>query len=344
MSYKKTKTLPVEYIDHEYELVESGNNVQVKTYEVKRTKYIDVNINVDSRPFDNSVDRCGEHLGALTGSIIGFKAANVASKIENEKQIVNSVVSGFSSLIDQNLTLQNKGIEAEMHALAGELIQQNKELEHKHDVMNKDYNRIKSRYTSLFDTINKEFGNRIKLLIKPCIDFVSQVRQEQNRRIDSTLLSVATTTGKESDSARIAIQTSKLKNNAERLISTAGNYIIGNKSLNTVKNTFLVVGNGVDGIYYAPAVLSYSTDDTSSSKTQCFSGPLLGDNDDVKKSLLDATRDLHEREMSTEEKKNIREYFNQMLSEMNDGSARSQRVVALMKSYFDNNTIITFAK
>ena len=334
----------MEYIDHEYELVESGKNVQVKTYEVKRTKKIDVNINVDSKPFDNSVDRCGEHLGALTGSIIGFKAANVASKIENEKQIVNSVVSGFSSLIDQNLTLQNKGLEAEMHALAGELIQQNKELEHKHDVMNKDYNRIKSRYTSLFDTINKEFGNRIKLLIKPCIDFVSQVRHEQNRRIDSTLLSVATTTGKESDSARIAIQTSKLKNNAERLISTAGNYIIGNKSLNTVKNAFLVVGNGVDGIYYAPAVLSYSTDDTSSSKTQCFSGPLFGDNGDVKKSLLDATRDLHEREMSTEEKKNIGEYYNQMLSEVNDGSARSQRIIALMKSYFDNNSIITFAK
>ena len=91
-----------------------------------------------------------------------------------------------------------------MHALAGELMQQCKELEYKHEVMNKDFNRIKSRYTSLFETITKELNNRLKQLIKPCFDFVSEVRLEQNRRIETSLLSVATTTGKESDAVRIA--------------------------------------------------------------------------------------------------------------------------------------------
>lgn len=356
MSYTETKTLGVKYIDHRFKLyingvvhsndvrLKDGTRVYVEPVEEEKIKDIDVNVKVNTTPFDNSVDRCGEHIGALTGSIVGFKAANVASKIENEKQIVNSVTSGFTSLIEQNLTLQNAGIEAEMHALAGELMQQCKELEYKHEVMNKDFNRIKSRYTSLFETITKEMNNRLKQLIKPCFDFVSQIRQEQNRRIETSLLSVATTTGKESDAARIAIQASKMKSNAEKLISTASNFIVGNKSLNTAKNAYFIGGNDPCGVFYAPVILYTSKDESSSSKKQIFANPIMGDNEYVKKSLLEATDNLQERDMSQNDKNRIGDYYNQMLLEVSDGSVRSQRVVALMKSYFDNNSIKTYVK
>ena len=344
MSYTETKTLPVNYTDHEYRLVGSGNNVHVETYEVTRTKYIDVNVKVNTTPFDNSVDRCGDHIGTLTGSIVGFKTANVASKIDNEKKIVNSVTSGFSSMIEQNLSLQNAGIKAEMHALAGELVQQCKELDYKHEVMSKDFNRIKNRYTSLFDTINKELNNRLKQLIKPSFDFISQVRQEQNRRIETSLLSVATTTGKESDSARIAIQVSKMKSNAEMLISTAKQYIVGNKSLNTARMAFFMEGDKIDSVCYAPVIICCSSDESSSSKKQLFTNPIIDDNAGAKKSLLDATGSLHEIDMCFEDRKRIGDYFNKMLSEISDGSARSQRLVTIMKNYFDNNSIKTFVK
>ena len=344
MSYTEKKTLPVEYIDHEYRLVGSGNNVSVETYEVSRTKYIDVNVKVNTTPFDNSVSRCGDHVGTLTGSIIGFKTANVASKVENEKQIVNSVTSGFSSLIEQNLALQNAGIEAEMHALAGELMQQCKELDYKHEVMTKDFNRIKTRYTSLFETITKEMNNRIKQLIKPCFDFVSQVRQEQNRRIETTLLSVATTTGRESDSARIAIQASKMKSNAENLISTAGGYIKGNKSLGIAKNTFCIDTGESDKVCYAPVIVAYSGDESSSLKASIYVNPIIDGNKEAKESLLNTANSLKEREVSIEDKNRIGGYFNQMLSDVSDGSARSQRIVAMMKGFFENNSFKTFVK
>ena len=344
MSYTETKTLPVEYTDHEYRLVGSGNNVRVETYEVSRTKYIDVNVKVNTTPFDNSVDRCGNHVGTLTGSIIGFKTANVASKVNNEKQIVNSVTSGFSSLIEQNLTLQNAGVEAEMHALAGELMQQCKELEYKHEVMNKDFNRIKSRYTSLFETITKEMNNRIKQMIKPCFDFVSQVRQEQNRRIETSLLSVATTTGKESDSARIAIQASKMKRNAENLISTAGGYIKGNKSLSIAKDTFCIDTEESNKVCYAPVIIAYSGDESSSLKTAIYANPIIDGNKEAKDSLLNSVNSLKEREVSIDDKNLIGAYFNQMLSDVSDGSERSQRIVSIMKGFFENNSFKTFVK
>ena len=337
MSYTEKKTLPVEYIDHEYRLVGSGNNVRVETYDVSRTKYIDVYVKVNTTPFDNSVDRCGNHVGTLTGSIIGFKTANVASKKENEKQIVNSVTSGFSSMIEQNLALQNAGIEAEMHALAGELMQQCKELEYKHEVMNKDFNRIKSRYTSLFETITKEMNNRIKQLIKPCFDFVSQVRQEQNRRIETSLLSVATTTGKESDSARIAIQASKMKRNAENLISTAGGYIKGNKSLSIAKDTFCIDTEESDKVCYAPVIVAYSGDESSLLMPTIYANPIIDGNKEAKDSLLNTANSL-------DDKNRIGAYFNQMLSDVSDGSERSQRIVSIMKGFFENNSFKTFVK
>ncbi len=344
MSYTIKKSFPFDYIDHEYRLVGKGNDARIESYEVPKREWFDVNIDVDTISFDNSVDQCGNHVSALTGSIVAFKTANVASKKESEKRIVNSVTSGFSSMIEQNLNLQNAGVEAEMHALAGELMQQCKELEHKHDVMSKDFNRIKSRYTSLFDTINKEMNNRIKLLIKPCFDFVFHVRQEQNRRMETSLLSVATTTGKESDTARIAIQTTKMKRNAERLISTAKDYIVGNQSSITTMNEFFMGGIESDRVSYTPVILCSSSDDSSPSKMQLFANPIIDGHTDVKKSLLDASGSLHVKDMNVDVKKRIGDYYTQMLSDISDGSAHSQKIVALMKNFFDNNAFKTFVK
>lgn len=357
MSYTETKTLGVKYTDHHFRLyingsvysrnevtLKDGTKVYVESVEEEKVKDIDVNVKVNTTPFDNSVDRCGNHVGTLTGSIIGFKTANVASKVNNEKQIVNSVTSGFSSLIEQNLTLQNAGIEAEMHALAGELMQQCKELEYKHEVMNKDFNRIKSRYTSLFETITKEMNNRIKQIIKPCFDFVSQVRQEQNRRIETSLLSVATTTGKESDSARIAIQASKMKSNAENLISTAGGYIKGNKSLSIAKDKFCIDTEESNKVCYAPVIVVFSGDESSSLKTTIYANPFIDGNKEAKDSLLNSANSLKEREVSIDDKNRIGAYYNKMLSDVSDGSARSQRIVAIMKGFFENNSFKTFMK
>ena len=159
MSYTVSKTISVEYEDHVSRLVKSGDSYSIETDTVTKHKNVTVNVNVDTDPFDASVDDSARSLGTLTDSIVGFKTASVAAKKTNEQAIVGHVGSGFLNMIEQNINLQNAGMEAEMHALASELKQQCDELGHKHDVMNKDFNRIKSRYMDLFETINKEFKN-----------------------------------------------------------------------------------------------------------------------------------------------------------------------------------------
>ena len=128
-------------------------------------------------------------------------------------------------MIEKNIDVQSESLKAERDALSGELIEQRKVLEEKRNVMQNDYNRKKSRYVSLFDSLNKELYNRIYFLMKPCIDFVKETREQQGRRIDSDLLSTATVGVRETEAARIAIQASKIKDDAMRIIDAAKAHI-----------------------------------------------------------------------------------------------------------------------
>ena len=103
-------------------------------------------------------------------------------------------------------------------------------------------------------------------------------------------------------------------------------------------------GDSSDKVCYAPVILCYSGDDLSSYNKQLFANPIVDGNEGVKQSLLNASNNLHERDMSFDDKKRIGDYYNQMLFELSDGSTRSQRIVALMKSFFDKNPVKTFVK
>ena len=339
MSYTQTKTIRVNYIDHDYYIDGNGN---VVSKEIERSKDVDINVQVNTDPFDNSAARCGNQIGVLASSITGFKAAEIAVKRENEQAIVGSVVGGFTALIDQNLSLQNAGVEADMHALAGELLQQCKELGYRHEVMNKDFNRIKARYTSLFETINKELNNRIQQLIKPCFDFVEQVRNEQNRRIESSQLPVATTIGGESDAARIAIQGSAIKQHAEKLIDNARNFIMGNRSLGDAKARFFTQG-GKTAIIYSPVVIACQSNESNDRSVAVYTSPILAGKSGVEKTIWEKASALDESGMNATEQGYINDYFNSFLTAYSDGSEERRRIVTLVRELYSRNIIKTFA-
>lgn len=342
MSYTIKKTITVEYIDHEARLEKSGNSYRAVAHPVTRHKDIDVNVHVNTEPFDHSVDRSVDSIGDLTEAIVGFKTANVMAKKANEQAIVEHVASGFLGMIEQNINLQHAGMAADMQALASELTQQCKELGHKHDVMHKDFNRIKSRYIGLFEAINKEFKNRIQALIKPCFDFVSQVKTEQDRRAGSNLLSMATIGGKESDSARIAIQASKMKHNAASLINASRNFIDENRSLNRAVSTFAIDGNLCE-TYYAPAVIMAEHNNTDNDATKVFLNPICNVGESVENLIMQQCDTLNTKPISPDAQNCITTYFNQKLDELDDGSVQIRRIIMKMKALFEQNAMSSFS-
>lgn len=343
MSYHKKETITINYIDHEARLEGSGNSYRAVAVPVKRKKDVDIIINVDTTPFDDSVNNSISNISELTGSIVGFEAANVASKKVNEQMIVGHVASGFLNMIEQNINLQNAGMQADMTALAGELMQQCKELGHKHDVMSKDYERIKERYSNLFDTINKELGNRLKALMKPCFDFVKYVKKEQERRSATNLLSMATVGGKETDSARTAILSSRLKNSAATLISTSREYIKKGMDLSATLDAFSIHDSKSELFFTPVLAMSEKSSSANSSTTRIWSTPLIGNNGVAEDYLKQQISALGETPIPSESLNRINDYFYQMLNNMDDGSDATRRVVETMKKLYTKSQMMSYA-
>lgn len=336
MSYTVSKTISIEYTDHEI----SGSGENITVHEVTRHKDVDINIHVDTDPFDASVDHCANQVTGLTEAIVGFKTANVLSKQRSTQAIADRTTAGFIQLIEQNINMQTAGLDADMNALAGELMQQCKELEHKHDVMTSDYNRIKSRYTTLFDDLNNELKRRITFLMKPCFEFVKLVKQEQNRRIDSDLLSTATLGARENESARIAIQASKVKKNAMSLITAAKNYVASRIALDEMTD-FVAVPDGQAATYYAPVVLMKSKDEQSE-RDQVVLNQEMEQQGLVTRQMLGRLNSMPTQPLTAQERGRIDDFFIQRMDQWNDGSPRSRRVADQLMALYGNTELISY--
>lgn len=333
-SYTRHKTITVEYEDHI--LVGSGENKSLQS--VTRHKNVDIAIHVDTSPFENGVGDCCDTVDRLSEAVVGFQLANVASKVNNEHRIVDATTRGFSTMIEQSINMQSAGHEAEVNSLGAELLQQCEELKHRHDIMTKDYNRIKSRYTSLFGDLNEELRRRILFLMKPCFDFVDQVKAEQTRRIDSDLLSMATVGARESESARIAIQASKIKNNATTLISAAQGHITSRMKMEQMIDEVSVDSNEPE-VYYVPAMHLVQSDEKGSESIV-----LTNDNGGTNLSRMVGERlsGRDSQQLSQEDKKRVDYYFDEMMESLNDGTPRSRRVIETMRSLYDKTELIKY--
>ena len=339
MSYKVSKTISVPYIDHEYTLSRSGDSVEVHTYEVTRHKDVDINIHVDTTPFDQSVEDCAEHVEGLTASIGGFKAAHVLAKQQSRDQIINSATAGFTNMIEQSINMQSAGHDASMKAVAGELMQQCQELNHKHEVMNSDYNRIKGRYLNLFNDLDKELKRRILFLTKPCFDFVDGIRKEQNRRISSSLLSTATLGARENEAARTAIQASKVKGNATQLIAAARDHIAHHAHMENMMKAITTTGSETL-TYYVPAMMYQRTDEQGTQK-QIVANPTtargLAGNGDQRFAQM------AERPMSTEERRRIDNHFNQLVEQHVAAMHEGRRLADIIRHLYHNTEFTTYS-
>lgn len=341
-NYTVPRTITIEYEDHDAHLDSNGHLVRET---IKRRKDITVNVNIEAEPFEESVNESVASVETLTGAIAGFQAANIAAKRANEKNIVQHVTTGFLNMIEQNINVQSAGMAADMTALAGELKQQCDELGRKHDVMARDFNRIKSRYTALFDNINREFSNRMHALMRPLFDFTKQVKGEQERRAGSTLLSMATTGGAENDAARTALQVSKMKGNAQQLIGASRRFIDDNRSWDRTVTAFCTSGNCADATYYVPVVIAIQHADdggAAAGDMQVYANPVT----DVGGHVTDMARQrcagMPEAAMSAEVHRRISDRFQQQLSQMNDGTPQAQRLIGLMRQLFETNAMKTF--
>lgn len=229
------------------------------TFSGSGSKNIDINadipvtidIEVDTRPFDRSVESCNSNVNLLTGAVVATEAAQVVSIKENSEKVAGTIVNGFFGYIRSEISQQINELTQNIDAQLMHLKELSLACVDKKRQMDVDFTRISSRYIKIFDDLNQELFNRIHELDKPTFVFRKELDQQQNRYGHNDLINTVSVAGKESGHLMSRLSVSVAKKRAIDTISQMKIFLWQQKRLN---NTILrsKVNESVEATQYAP--------------------------------------------------------------------------------------------
>jgi len=284
---------------------------------------VDVNIHVDTNPFDHSVQHCGENVNLLTAAVVATETAEVLSIEKNSYKVADTIVGGFFSYIRSEISQQiselSQNVEAQlMHLkeLANSCLAKKKQME-------ADFNRIAGRYMKIFDDLNSELSNRIYELDKPTFTFRKETDSQKIRTSNNDLVSTVAIFGSESSDLQSKIGASIAKKRALDSINKSKMYLWQQKKLNeTVRKCML--NESVSRFIFVPVCLIESNSLGNPTDRNIFTNDYLSFLSEKSKrtELFEyfSSDSLNWDYLSPEDNENIRLYFN---SELNSRSSQN---------------------
>jgi len=233
-----------------YPKSESGGSKSVTVDYVENVP-VDVNIYVDTKPFDDSVENCNTNVNLLTGAVVATEAAQIASIDKNAQKVGKTIVEGFfgyiRSEISQQIAELTQGIESQLMHLR----ELSKAVVDKKRQMEGDFMRISSRYIKIFDDLNNELSNRIFELDKPTFVFKKELDNLSIRTTNNDLVNTVAIFGKESSELHSKISASIAKKRALDTLNKAKVFLWQQKKLNnTVQQSML--NESMESSHYSP--------------------------------------------------------------------------------------------
>ena len=130
------------------------------------------NFTVDTEPMADSIDGVANHVDGTTAAVVAMQTAVIIAEEKGAERICNNVNYGFYSLIRSQISQKIATHKSKADAKIMELQQQTVSLAAIKSRMEKDYMMLASRYTKLFEGLNKSLRARIFELDKPSTSFV----------------------------------------------------------------------------------------------------------------------------------------------------------------------------
>ncbi len=196
------------------------------------------NFTVDTNPMADSIDEVANHVDGTTAAVIAMQTAVVIAEQKGAEKICNNVNFGFYSLIRSQISQKIATHKSKADAKIMELQQQSVSLIGIKSRMEKDYQMLASRYTKLFEGLNKALRARIFELDKPTTNFVlKDVLPTANRT--KRLSGSSSTTQVESIASSQMISVSNTKYNAMRNISSMQDFIYSSENQKSLIGSIL---------------------------------------------------------------------------------------------------------
>jgi hypothetical protein len=196
------------------------------------------NFTVDTNPMADSIDGVANHVDGTTAAVIAMQTAVVIAEQKGAEKICKNVNFGFYSLIRSQISQKIATHKSKADAKIMELQQQSVSLIGIKSRMEKDYQMLASRYTKLFEGLNKELRARIFELDKPTTNFVlKDVLPTANRT--KRLSGSSSTTQVESITSSQMISVSNTKHNAMKNISSMQDFIYSSENQKSLIGSIL---------------------------------------------------------------------------------------------------------
>lgn len=225
-----------------YPKSDSGGSMTVTVHYTKHVP-VDIDINVDTNPFDRSVHSANSQINLLTGSVVATEAAHIAAKVQSSKDISDSIIDGFFGLIKAEINQQLTELKPRVEALLIELMQHQQTCVQKKVQLEGDFARISERYGKIFLDLDKELRNRILLLNQSAVGVHATLTTRVHRSFSDISSGISTIYNKEGSQLQSMLFASGLKSRALSLINNAKQYLFSERNLLEQLHQILITEN-----------------------------------------------------------------------------------------------------
>jgi hypothetical protein len=306
------------------------------------TEYEDVtvNIDVDTSPFDASVNGCNKSVNFLTGAVVATEAAQIVSIDQNAKKVGTTVVEGFFKTIRSEISQQIVELSQKIDAHLMHLRELSKSCAGKQKQMETDYNRLSTRYLKIFEDMNNELSNRIYELNKPAFVFKKECDNHAIRTSGNDLVSTVAVFGAEGGGLQAKISASVAKKRALETISQTNIFLWKQKKLENTVNQCMMNEN-ISAKKYAPVCLLETQNEKSQIGKQIYQNDFMPQT--YSNEIIEEFKNQSWMTATKEKKEQIQRYFNAEVSNTySTNSKHNDRVKEIIVKFFDMNSIQSF--
>lgn len=250
MSYNKrfTRRIAVPYSGSETFSYPASEHGGTKTVYYSGTAYEDVEVDiiVDTDPFDSSVERCNNQVKGLTTSVGAMNAAQCLAISNNADKVSKTIVDGFFHTVRTDLATQKAELEQVVESRLLLLRQQAASLQEKQKTMGEDYARTTARYQKIFDDLNNELSVRIHQIDQPVFSLVKDVDEQSDRMLHTDMVQTAVTMSKESSLLQAQINAATVKHHALEAMGQAQTFLTSKALSEKAIQDTCIDGNGDD--------------------------------------------------------------------------------------------------
>ena len=268
MSYKRSfsEKVTIEYSGSvHYPPSKDGGTMP---YSGTASEIVNVNIYVDTVPFDQSVANCNKSVNGLTASVGAMNAAQCLAISENADKVSKTLIDGFFHTVRTDLSTQRAELEQTVDARLMLLRQQTQMLQQKRQEMEDQYARTSARYQKMFEELNNELSARIHAIDENVFRLVRGIGDQSDRMLHTDLVQTTVTLNKENSTAQSRLNVATVKNHALQAIRQAETFLTTKaRSEQTMKES-IIDGSGNDS-YMVPVCFLETADEHRQMNQQC---------------------------------------------------------------------------